>query len=370
MTEALTLGVEEEYQVIDPETRELTGRAGHVMAIAQADPSDTNVQREVYQSQIEIATPVCGSLAEARAELVKARRTILSAASEAGSAIAAAGTHPFSDWRDQAVTETKVRYRRLVQDYRQIMRDLVIFGCHVHVGISDREMAVQVLNRSRIWLPVLLALCTNSPFWLGRDTSYASYRTELWSRWPFAGLPFPFKNDAEYRQVTDSLVAIGAIRDATKIYWDIRLSEHVPTIEFRFADVCTTVDEAVMLAGLVRALAQTCLQEVTSGQPPLEIRPELLQAARWQAARHGMNKSLIDVIDQRPKPARQVLDQFLDYVTPALRELGDRDEVTALVQQTLERGTGDQRQRRAYERSQRFEDVVDGIVSQTAEGIF
>ncbi len=368
MTEALTLGVEEEYQVIDPETRELTGRAGHIMSQTQAAAEDTNVQREVYQSQIEIATPVCESLAEARTELLQARHTIITAAEKTGSVIAAAGTHPFSDWRDQDVT-TKVRYQRLVQDYRQIMRDLVIFGCHVHIGISDREIAVQVLNRSRIWLPVLLALCTNSPFWLGRDTRYASYRTELWSRWPFAGLPFPFKDDQEYRQVTDSLVAIGAIRDATKIYWDIRLSEHVPTIEFRFADVCTTVDETILITGLVRALARTCYQEIMSGQPALEMRPELLQAARWQAARHGMEDNLIDVIDQTPRPARQVLEQFLDYVDSALQDLGDSDEITALLRQTLQRGTGAQRQREVYERTQQFEAVVDAIVSQTAEGI-
>ncbi|MEO0408651.1 MAG: YbdK family carboxylate-amine ligase, partial [Cyanobacteria bacterium P01_A01_bin.135] len=254
MTEALTIGIEEEYQVIDPETRELTGQAGLLMDWATANEPDTTVQREVYQSQIEIATSVCESLAEARTQLVAARRTVLDAAEQAGSAIAAAGTHPFSDWRNQSVTD-KTRYQRLVRDYRQIMRDLVIFGCHVHVGISDKEVAVQVLNRSRVWLPVLLALCTNSPYWLGRDTSYASYRTALWSRWPFAGIPFPFQDHQDYQQVLESLVSVGTIRDATKIYWDLRLSEHVPTVEFRFADVCMTVDEAIMVTGLVRALA-------------------------------------------------------------------------------------------------------------------
>ncbi|MGB3615618.1 MAG: carboxylate-amine ligase [Elainellaceae cyanobacterium] len=367
MTDALTIGVEEEYQIIDPETRELTGRAGRVMAIAQ-EAGDTNVQREVYQSQIEIATSVCESLAEARAGLLQARSTIINAARQDGNAIAAAGTHPFSDWRDQEVTP-KGRYQHLVQDYQQIMRDLVIFGCHVHVGISDREVAVQVLNRSRIWLPVLLALCSNSPYWLGRDTDYASYRTELWSRWPFAGLPFPFKDDQEYRQVMASLVAVGAIRDATKIYWDIRLSEHVPTIEFRFADVCTTVDEAIMVTGLVRALARTCYREIMEGQPAIEMRPEVLQAARWRSARHGMDDTLIDVINQRPRPAQQVLQQFLDYVTPAMEDLGDREELTGLVGQMLQRGTGAQRQRGVYAKTQRLEDVVDTIVAQTADGV-
>jgi len=367
MTDALTIGVEEEYQIIDPKTRELTGRAGHVMAIAQ-DAGDANVQREVYQSQIEIATSICDSLAEARAELVRARSTIINAARQDGNAIAAAGTHPFSDWRDQEVTP-KERYQNLVQDYRQIMQDLVIFGCHVHVGISDREVAVQVLNRSRVWLPVLLALCSNSPFWLGRDTNYASYRTELWSRWPFAGLPFPFKNDQDYRQVMDSLVAVGAIRDATKIYWDIRLSEHVPTVEFRFADVCMTVDEAIMVTGLVRALARTCYREVMDGKAAAEVRPEVLQAARWRAARHGMADTLIDVINYRPRPAQQVLQQFLDYVTPAMEDLGDREELTGLVEQMQQQGTGAQRQRRVYAQHQRFEDVVDTIVAQTADGL-
>lgn len=368
MTEAITIGIEEEYQVIDPDTRELTGQAESLMTLAENSGSDTLVQPEVYQSQIEIATSVCESLAEARTQLIAARRTILDAAAQSGSAIAAAGTHPFSDWRAQTVTD-KTRYQRLVSDYQQIMRDLVIFGCHVHVGISDREVAVQMLNRSRLWLPALLALCTNSPFWLGRDTHYASYRTALWSRWPFAGIPFPFKDHDDYQAVLASLVSIGTIRDATKIYWDIRLSEHVPTIEFRFADVCMTVDEAIMITGLVRALAQTCYQEIISGKDPIAVRPEVLQAARWQAARHGLTGELIDVVGQTAKPAPQVIAQLMDYLDSALEFFGDRDPIQGLVQRTLSEGSGAQRQRQVYGRSQRFEDVVDYLVQQTAQGI-
>lgn len=364
MDEALTIGVEEEYQIIDPKTRQLAGRAKQLMASAQAVAGETEVQTEVYTSMIEIATPVCETLDDVRRQLIHARRSIIQAAAQSGMAIAAAGTHPFSDWRDQKVTP-KARYRGLVNDYQQIMEDLIIFGCHVHIGIRDRELAVQVLNRSRPWLPLLLALSVNSPFWLGHHTGYASYRTELWSRWPFSGPPAAFKDYDEYCALTQSLAHVGAIRDATKIYWDIRLSNSLPTIEFRFADVCMTVDEATMLAGLVRALARMCYKDITAGIPTQAVRPELLHAARWRAARNGMGGSLINVVSQQLVPANDLVHHFLGLLHPFLLELDDWDMVTDRIAQTLQNGTGAERQRQVYERTRSFEAVVDYVVEQT-----
>ena len=363
--EALTMGVEEEYQIIDPKTRQLTGRAKQVMSSATEAEKNTAVQREVYTSMIEIATPVCSTLTEVRDQVAQARRTIIDAAAENGSAIVAAGTHPFSDWRQQKVTD-KERYQDLVGDYRQIMDDLIIFGCHIHVGISDREIAVQVLNRTRLWLPLLLAISVNSPFWMGQETGYSSYRTELWSRWPFSGAPNSFANYDEYCSLTQTLTQVGAIRDATKIYWDIRLSDDLPTVEFRFADVCLSIDETVMLAGLVRALARSCYKDILAGTPAADVRPEVLRAAQWRAARSGLSHTLIDVVDRKSAPAHDVLKHFLQYLRPELEELEDWDRVSALVQQIVENGTGAARQKGVYNRTQSLEAVVDYMIEQTA----
>jgi carboxylate-amine ligase len=359
-----TLGVEEEYQIIDPATRELRSHGRSILANAQ-ELLGKAVQPEVYLSQIEIATKVCHTLAEVRSELIRLRKAVITAATQDGSQIAAAGTHPFSNWADQQVTP-KDRYRNLVLDYQQIMRELIIFGCHVHVGVSDREIAVQVMNRSRLWLAPLLALSAGSPFWLGADTGYASFRTELWSRWPMAGPPLAFQSKADYDALIHELISTETIKDGTKIYWDIRLSERFETIEFRVTDVCTTVNEAVMVAGLTRALVQTCYEQVIQNQPFADVRPEILRAAHWRAARHGLEEHLIDVVEKKAIPAHDLIRKLLDFVKPALEIQGDWDEISQLVDHTLQHGTSAARQRAAYKQRGRIEDVVDLIVAETA----
>ncbi len=234
--EDFTIGVEEEYQIINPETRELRQRAGRILPRAQRAVGD-EVTNELYQSQIEIGTPVCRSLAEVRTELVRLRKGVIAAAERDGCRIAAAGTHPFSHWEDQAITP-KPRYYGIAADFQQLAREQIIFGCHVHVGMTDREAAIQVMNRSRTWLAPLLAITGNSPFWLGIDTGYASYRTELFQRFPMAGAPYVLASRAEFDDVVASLVSTGSISDGSKIYWDVRPSSHFETIEFRVPDVC------------------------------------------------------------------------------------------------------------------------------------
>ncbi|MDY6782702.1 MAG: carboxylate-amine ligase [Cyanobacteriota bacterium] len=362
--EDFTLGIEEEYQIIDPETRQLCGRAGKILSLAREKLEEDTVQREMHRSQIEIATPVCRDLREVRSELERARGAIVEAAHRDGKAIAAAGTHPFSSWKQQQVT-SKERYEQLEQDYQQIVRDLIIFGCHVHVGVSDRALAIEVMNRARIWLSVLLALAGNSPFWVGEETGYDSYRTELWSRWPLSGPPAVFANEEEYQGLIDDLIATGVIEDATKIYWDIRLSERFPTVEFRATDVCMTVDEAVAIAGLARGLVKTCYESAIAGIPFKPVRSELLRVSHWWAARYGLDSKLIDVLESRPVPARALVQKFLDYIRPALEELGEWEEVSQQVNLILEEGNGAKRQRRVYQRAGSYEDVVDFIVEQT-----
>jgi glutamate---cysteine ligase / carboxylate-amine ligase len=310
-------------------------------------------------------TPVCATLGEVRDAVRRGRQALAEAAEREGLRLAAAGTHPFSHWRDQAVTD-KTRYHNLAEDYRQVFREQVVFGCHVHVGIEDREAAIQTMNRVRPWLPVLLALSGNSPYWLGADTGYASYRTEVWNRWPMAGMPQAFASRAEYDALVETLVATGSVREPTKLYWDVRPSTHFDTLEFRVADVCLAADEAVMVAGLARALALVCHDAAARGEPDPAPRPELLRAAKWRAARHGLAADLVDVLGRRARPAAELVRLLLAEVRPGLEAAGDLEEVTELVDATLARGTGAARQRAVFERTGRLEAVVDLVIEETA----
>jgi glutamate---cysteine ligase / carboxylate-amine ligase len=364
--QSFTIGVEEEYQIVDRRTRELHSRAGHILPGARAAVGD-HVTPELYLSQIEIGTPVCRTLAEVRGELTRLRREVVGAAEREGNWIGAAATHPFSHWAAQQLTP-KARYIGIAQDYQQLAREQLIFGCHTHVGIGDREAAIQVMNRARPWLAVVLALSANSPFWLGADTGYSSFRTEIWRRWPMAGTPQVFRSRAEFDALVQALVATGSIEDGTKIYWDVRPSARFETLEFRVADVCLTVDEAVMTAGLARALARTCHAQTVAGRPFNHARPELLRAAKWRAARYGLDADLIDVEEEAARPAREMVSKLLAFLRPALEEHGEWDEVSALVRETLSRGNGATRQRQTYARSGSLEEVVDFIVAETRKG--
>jgi glutamate---cysteine ligase / carboxylate-amine ligase len=338
--------------------------AGRVLPAARPELGD-RVQPELYRSQVEMNTPVCATLGEVRDAVRRGRRALAEAAEGEGLRLAAAGTHPFSHWGDQTVTE-KTRYRNLAQDYRQVFREQVVFGCHVHVGIEDREAAIQTMNRVRPWLPVLLALSANSPYWLGADTGYASYRTEVWNRWPMAGMPQAFASRAEYDRLVETLMATGSVREPTKLYWDVRPSARQETLEFRVADVCMGVDEAVMVAGLARALALVCHDAAARGEPDPAPRPELLRAAKWRAARHGLDADLVDAAAGRARPAAEMVRLFLDRVRPGLEAAGDLEEVTELVEATVARGTGAARQRAVFERTGSLEAVVDLVVEATA----
>lgn len=365
--EDFTIGVEEEYQIINAETRELRSRGTRVLREARNAVGE-QVQPELYLSQIEIGTPICRTLAEVRAELTRLRGEIIAAAEKDGNRIAAAGTHPFSHWEEQQLTP-KARYVGIAQDYQQLAREHLIFGCHVHVGISDREAAVQVMNRARPWLAVLLALSANSPFWLGADTGYSSFRTEIWRRWPMAGTPHVFASRAEYDDIVAALVQTESIEDGTKIYWDVRPSARFETLEFRVTDVCLTVDEAVLVAGLARALARTCYAEAASDKEIGHARPELLRAAKWRAARYGLDADLIDVEAQRAVPAAELVEKFLSRLRPALEEDDEWAEISALAREVLARGNGARRQREAYMKTERYEDVVDLMVAETKQGL-
>ncbi len=367
MAEEWTLGVEEEYQIVDPGTRQLRPREAQVLPKAEARLGE-QVTTEFHQSQIEIATPICETLTEVRAQLKHSRRAVIEAAGRDGGRIAAAGTHPFSRSDAQPVTD-KPRYRDMADEYQALAHELVIFGCHVHVALEDREAAIGVLNRARHWLAPLLALSASSPFWDGQDTGYASYRTELWVRWPMAGPPGAFADRAEHDALVAALVQSGSISDPTKIYWDVRLPAKTPTLEFRVADVCPSLDDAVLLAGLARGLTRTFHAQATQNEPFTPARPELIRAAHWRAARYGLEGELMDIGAARLVPAPDLVHSLLALIHPALEETGDWGEVSALTEQVLQRGNGAARQRAAFARRGKMEDVVDFLLRETAEGV-
>jgi len=364
--ETFTIGVEEEYQIIDPSSRQLSPSALSLLSRAKQNLGQ-QVQPELRLSQVEVATPVCQTLADVRNHVQRLRREVIDAARQEGKQIASVSTHPFSHWQEQPVTP-KERYLDLASDYQQLTREHTICGCHVHVSLHDRNLAVQVMNRARIWLAPLLALTASSPFWLGEDTGYASFRTEIWSRWPMSGPPPLFNSLEEHTQLAQALIAIGAIEDTTKIYWDLRLSERFETIEMRVTDACLTVDEVVMVAGLIRAIIRTCYEQAIRQDAFTQVRPEVLRVAHWRAARYGLSEKLVNVKALCLIPAQELIEVLLDEVKDALLVAGEWEEVSSLVHHIVQNGNGATRQREVYRRTGHLEEVVDFLVRETAKG--
>lgn len=366
-SEPFTIGVEEEYQIIDPLSRELSSSAEQILPIA-AQTLGEAVQLEMILSQIEIATPICATLADVQNQLTRLRGGMIDAAAQVGKQIGSAATHPFSAWQEQEITPGE-RYQLLVNNYGQFIRQQVIYGCHVHVGLSDPKTAVFVQNHARPWLPVLLALSASSPMWEGEDTGYSSFRTGLWWTSPLSGPPPIFSSRAEYDALVNALVASKCVEDSMSIYWDIRLSGRFPTIEFRVMDVCMTVQEAVMIAGLVRALVRTGYEMALREEPTRPTRVESIRTANWHAARYGLEGELIDLLAERAVPARELVEKFLEFVRPALQAEGDWERISTSVYNSLEHGNGATRQREVFRRTGNAKDVVDYIVAETAKEV-
>ncbi len=362
--EEFSLGIEEEFIIVDPETRRLRPEADRVLTAAPDDPDD-GVQRELRLSQLETVTPACPTLAAVRKEIARLRAELMAAAETVGYRIGATGTHPSSHWREDRVTP-KVAYRAMERDYQQLARDRTVCGCHVHVAVGDPQARIEVMNRVRPWLPVLLALSANSPFWQGFDTGYHSFRTILAHRSPLSGVPEPLASPEHYQRLVDTLVQAGAMGDATRLMWDVRPSARSPTLEFRATDVCLTIDETIMVAGLVRGLVETCHEQWARGEAVPGAHPQVVKVAAWRAARYGLEDELIDVIAARRVPARNLVNQLLLLVRPALAARGEWDEVSGVVDRVVLGGTAAARQRRAFERAGQLEDVVDLIVDETA----
>ncbi|MCC3770332.1 glutamate--cysteine ligase [Streptomyces sp. UNOC14_S4] len=342
----LTLGIEEEYLLLDPATALPVPKAEQICAAVDLEPVDheREIQAELLQAQVEVATPVCADLAEASRHLLRLRHAVSSAAKRAGCRIAACGTAPRAGLVPVPVTR-KPRYLAMRSSAAQLVDEQLINGMHVHVAIPDREMGVAALNRVRPWLPVLVAMAGNSPLWNGQDTGFASWRTVVYSRWPVSGPPPTFTDLADYEERVEALLATGTISDRGQLYWQARLSDRYPTIEVRCLDVQLRADDAVMFAGIVRGLVATAIRDEKSGRASPRCPQELLSIANWHAARYGLEGMLIDP-EGRRRDADDVVYGMLGHIGQALEESGDLGQVSTLVHRLLRRGTPADRQRR------------------------
>jgi carboxylate-amine ligase len=358
-----TIGVEEEYFLVDPETGALAARP-ELVAAAAAGKFGPRVQAELQTAQLEIATGICTNIADLHADLEQARAAATLAARAEGAALLATGTHPFATWRELAMVE-KDRYLALRRRFERLSRQQLISGCHVHVAIPDLESAVQVSDHARPWLPILLALTASSPFHDGADTGYVSWRTQAWSLWPHAGCPPVFGSTSNYLDTVAALIEADVIDDPSNLYWSIRPSLRYPTLEFRIADVCTDIDDALLHAALVRSLVRTLAGRAAAGVPAPAVSDQALRVAVWRAARWGVTGRLVDPTTGRLVDGMVAVRRLLRLLETDLAEHGELDLVSARVALVLRRGTSAARQRAIYGSTQDLSEVVRAMTFET-----
>jgi len=361
-----TLGIEEEFQIIDPVTRELRSYIEQFMADGKVLLKE-HVKPEMHQSVVELGTEICADICCARQEVLKLRSQLAGLAARSGLQIASAGTHPFSHWMDQLITADE-RYATIVKDMQQIARINLIFGLHVHVGIPDREEAIDVMNQARYFLPHLYALSVNSPFWLGQNTGLKAYRQMIFERFPRTGIPDAFESLSEYEDYLKLLVSTNCIDNAKKIWWDIRLHPFFNTIEFRICDAQSRVDDTIALAALMQAVVMK-LQKLRRQNVSFRNYPRrLIDENRWRASRYGIDGKMIDFGRKIEVDERELLHEMIEFIAPEMDELGSAGEL-AHVEKILREGTGADRQLAVWEQTQDFKAVVDHIVAETYQGL-
>jgi carboxylate-amine ligase len=352
-------GVEEEFHLVDSRTRLLTAQAGNLLE--RLPPG--RFGSELHRSVVEANSQPWVRLADLAGDLAALRRALIAAAAPLGLGIAAAGTVPLAD-PDALKITPDARYEHMHGEYRMLVREQLICGAQVHVDVADRDLAVAVAHRVGPWLPALLALSASSPFWLGTDTGYASYRTMIWRRWPTTGALGGFESAAEYDRTVADLVRSGVITDPGMIYFDVRPSAHLPTVELRVCDACPRLEDVVLLAGLFRALVIRETGAAIAGRPPVPVRAELVQAATWRAAQAGLEGDLVDPATATPVPARRLVGGLLADLRPTLELAGDWELVAELAKAALARGSSAARQRAAFGRGG-LREVVDTVVAET-----
>ncbi len=361
-----TLRIEEEFAIIDPETRELRSHIQEILEYGKVILKE-QIKPEMHQSVVELGTEICQSIVDARAHVIELRSRLAELAGRSGLQIASVGTHPFSHWRDQLITQGE-RYQEIVKDMQQLARANLIFGLHVHVGIPDRQSAIHVMNQARYFLPHIYALSANSPFWVGQDTGLKGYRLKVFERFPRTGIPDAFESLSEYEDYCKLLVKTGCVDNAKKIWWDIRLHPFFETLEVRVCDAQSRVDDTLAIAALIQAVISKLYKLLRQNISFRVYRRRLLDENRWRASRYGIDGKLIDFGRETEVEARSLLNELLEFVSTEVNELDTQKEM-AHIERIMREGTGADRQLMVWERTQDMKAVVDQIVAETNDGL-
>jgi carboxylate-amine ligase len=363
MAHAFTIGVEEEFQIVDPNTFELRSHVSELLT-AGAPTLGDQIKRELHQSIVEVGTRICANVTELEDEVCRIRRELSHSAETVGLRIAAAGTHPFSNWKDQVLSPGE-RYENIVEELQQLARSLLIFGLHIHVAVPDRASTIELLNEARYFLPHLLALSTSSPFWQGRDTGLKSYRTTVFRRFPRSGIPDQFGSWSEYEEYLDTLVELHCIDDGKKVWWDLRPHPLFGTLEFRICDVPTSPLVTVALAALAQALVVKLYRLRRSNLGFRIYSRALVEENKWRAARYGLDGRLIDFGKRQEVPMRDLALELLDFVEDVVDELGSR-QALSYVHAILAEGTSADRQLAVYRETGDLRAVVRWLIDETS----
>ena len=361
-----TLGIEEEFAIIDPETRELRSHIHEILEDGKVTLKE-QIKPEMHQSVVELGTEICQSVVDAREHVIGLRTKLATLAGRSGLKIASVGTHPFSHWHDQLITEGE-RYQEIVKDMQLLARANLIFGLHVHVGIPDRDSAIQVMNQVRYFLPHIYALSVNSPFWVGRNTGLKGYRLKVFERFPRTGIPDAFESLSEYEDYCKLLVKTGCIDNPKKIWWDIRLHPFFNTLEMRVCDAQSRVEDTLAMAALIQAVIAKLYKLFRRNTTFRVYRRRLLDENRWRASRYGIDGKLIDFGREAEVETRSLLNELIEFVSTEIVELGSIREFEH-VERIIREGTGADRQVATWERTHDMKAVVDQIVRETYDGL-
>lgn len=367
MAHRFTIGVEEEFQIIDPDSLELRSHVVQLISSAEARGVGDLVKQEMHQSIVETGTKICENVSELRLEMHRTRSELVMAAEHTGLRVAAAGTHPFSSWIDQVISPGE-RYQHIVEEMGQLARSLLIFGMHIHIAMPDKQTTIDMMNMVRYFLPHLLALSTSSPFWMGRNTGLKSFRTTVFRRFPRTGIPEVFESWSAYENFVNLLIKLNCIDTGKKIWWDVRPHPTYGTLEFRMFDTTTRVEEAVAIAALTQAIIVKLHRLYTHNQSWRIYRRALIEENKWRAARYGIEGKLIDFGREAEVPMRELMLELLELVDDVVDELGSRSAVD-YIHTILNEGTSAERQLRVYQQTGDLKDVVRHLVAETRASV-
>jgi carboxylate-amine ligase len=366
MFDRFTLGIEEEFQIVDPHTRELRSHVSEILEEGKMLLGE-QIKPEMIQSMIEVGTGICKDILAARTDITNLRSILSTIVRKKGLEIVAAGTHPFSHWQDQKIFEN-ARYELIVEENQMIARSLLTFGLHVHIGVADPERKIQIMNAVRYSLPHVLALSTSSPFWLGVHTGLKSYRSEIFTRFPRTGIPDHFDSYSSFQRYVELLIETGCIDNGRKIYWDVRPHPFFPTLEFRICDIPTRVDDTIAIAALFQALVAKLDKLLEQNLTCRVHHKMLIEENKWRAVRYGLDGKMIDFGKGKEAPVRDHIRELLQFVDDVIDDLGSRKEIEHIYT-ILERGTSADEQLRVWREKGDIKAVVDRLIERTLENV-